>query len=126
MRGWRGGPGAGPFRRLSPGGLRVSLLLVRADHHDHVPAVLLGLRLNEAKFLDVAGEPLQQLVAEFGPRLLATAEHDRHLDLVACLEEPLDVALLGPVVVRVDLRPDLDFLDDRLSLVLTGLPGLER
>jgi len=99
---------------------------VRADHHDHVPAILLGLRLDETKFLHVSSEPLQQLVAEFGPRLLATAEHDRHLDLVACLEEPLDVTLLGPVVVRVDLRPDLDFLDDRLSLVLTGLSGLKR
>jgi len=56
---------------------------VRADHHDHVPAILLRLRLNEAKFLDVASKPLEQLVAEFRPRLLATAEHDRHLDLVA-------------------------------------------
>jgi len=28
--------------------------------------------------------------------------------------------------VRVDLRPDLDLLDDRLRLVLARLPGLER
>jgi len=56
---------------------------VRADHHDHVPTVLLRLRLDEAKFLDVASEALEQLVAEFWPRLLAPPEHDRHLDLVA-------------------------------------------
>jgi hypothetical protein len=58
--------------------------------------------------------------------LLAAAEHDRHLDLVSLPQEPLDVALLGAVVVRVDLRPDLDLLDDRLRLVLARLPGLER
>jgi hypothetical protein len=99
---------------------------VRADHHDHVPAILLGLRLDEAKFLDVASEPLEQLVAEFWPRLLATAEHDRHLDFVALPQEPLDVALLGAVVMRIDLRADLDFLDDRLCLVLARFPRLER
>src|SRR5581483_7522638 len=53
-------------------------------------------------------------------------EHDRHLDLVARLEEPLDVALLGAVVVRVDLRAELDLLDDRLRLVLARFPGLDR
>jgi hypothetical protein len=98
---------------------------MRANHHDHVPAVLLRLRLDEAKLLDVAGQSLQQLVAEFRPRLLATAEHDRHLHLVALPEEPLDMALLGAVVVRVDLRPDLDLLDDRLRLVLARFPGFQ-
>jgi len=28
---------------------------VRPDDHDHVPAVLLGLRFDEAKFLDITG-----------------------------------------------------------------------
>ncbi len=36
------------------------------------------------------------------------------------------MALLGAVVVRVDLRPDLDLLDDRLRLVLARFPGLQR
>jgi hypothetical protein len=99
---------------------------VRTDHHDHVPAVLLGLRFDEAKFLDVPRKALQQLVAELRPGLLATAEHDRHLDLVSLPQKPLDVPLLGAVVVRIDLRPDLDLLDDRLRLVLARLPGFER
>jgi len=98
---------------------------VRTDHHDHVPAVLLRLRFDEAKFLDVPRKALEQLVAEFRPGLLATAEHDRHLDLVSLPQESLDVAFFGAVVVRIDLRPDLDFLDDRLRLVLARLPGLE-
>ena len=36
------------------------------------------------------------------------------------------MALLRPVVVRIDLRPELDLLDDRLRLVLARFPGLER
>ena len=85
-------------------GLGLGLLLGRAEHHDHVAAVLLGVALDEAQLADVLGQPLQQPVAQLGAGLLAPAEHDRHLDLVAGLEEPLDVALLGAVVVRVDLR----------------------
>src|SRR5262249_58323389 len=50
----------------------------------------------------------------------------RHFDLVTLAQKPLDVALLRPVVVRVDLRPELDLLDDRLRLVLARFPGLER
>src|SRR5260370_21605954 len=104
---------------------RVGLALVRPDHHDHVPAVLLRRGLDEAEFLDVAGQALEQLEPEFGPGLLASPEHDRYLDLVALLQEALDVALLGAVVVRVDLRPQLDLLDDRLGLILARLPGLQ-
>jgi hypothetical protein len=99
---------------------------VRADDHDHVPTVLLGLRLDEAELLHVVGQLLQQPETELGPGLLTTAEHDRHLDLVPCLEEPLDVAPLGAVVVRVDLRAELDLLDDGLRLVLARLPRLQR
>jgi hypothetical protein len=50
--------------------------------------------------------------------LLAAAEHDRDLDLRALVEEALDVALLGVVVVDPDLRPELDLLDVDLDLVL--------
>jgi len=100
-------------------GSGIALPAVRTDDHGHVPAVLLGLGLDEAKLLDVTGEALQQTVAQLGPGLLTPPEHDRHLDLVPGLEEPLDVALLGAVVVRVDLGPELDLLDDGLGLVLT-------
>ncbi len=101
---------------LRPGG--ISLPAVRADDHGHVAAVLLGRGLDETKLLDIPRQTLQQPEPELGPGLLASAEHDGHLDLVPRLEEPLDVALLGAVVVRVDLGPELDLLDDRLGLVL--------
>ena len=76
---------------------------MRPDNHDHVAAVLLGLGFDEAEFLDVAGQALQQPEPEFGPGLLASPEHDRHLDLVSLPEEPLDVALLGsPFLLYMD------------------------
>src|SRR5262249_60216973 len=99
-------PGAGAV--LPPDRLRLSLLAVRSDHHDHVAAILLRLRLDEAEFLDIACQPLEQLVAELGPRLLSAPEHDRHLDLVPLPKEPLDVAPLGALGARVKTPPNLD------------------
>ena len=46
--------------------------------------------------------------------------------LSPCLEEPLDVTLLGLVVVRVDLRAELHLLDDGEGLVAPGLARLLR
>ena len=105
--------------------LGLGLLLGRADDHDHVAPVLLGRGLDETELRNVLGELLQQPETQLRARLFATSEHDRHLDLVAALEEALDVALLGAVVMRVDLRSELDLLDDRVDLVLARFPGLE-
>ena len=68
--------------------------------------------------------PLQQPEPELGAVLLAATEHDRDLDLVARLQEPHDVTLLGLVVVRVDLRAKLHLLDDRVGLVAPRLACL--
>jgi hypothetical protein len=97
---------------------------VRSDHHDHVAAVLLRVGLDDAQFGDVSGQPLQQAVAHLRAGLLPAAEHDGDLDLVAALEEALDVALLGLVVVRVDLEAQPHLLDDGERLVPPGLAGL--
>src|SRR6478672_7034400 len=104
--------------------LGVGLLLVRAEHHDHVAPVLLGRGLDEAELGDVLGQALQQPEPELGTVLLTTAEHDRDLDLVAGTEEPHDVTLLGLVVVLVDLGTKLHLLDDHVRLVPAGLAGL--
>ena len=76
--------------------------------------------------VDVLGQPLQQPEARARAGLLTTTEHDRDLDLVARLEEPHDVTLLGLVVVRVDLRSELHLLDDTFGLVAARLAGLLR
>ena len=59
-------------------------------------------------------------------RDLTAAEHDRDLDLVLGAQEALDMALLGGVVVRRDLRAELDLPHVDLLLVLLGLLGLLR
>jgi hypothetical protein len=104
----------------------LGLLLVWSDHHDHVSAILLGCRLDEPELLDIFGKPLQEPEPELWPGLLPAAEHDCDLDLVALLQEPLDVTFLGLVVVWIYLRPELHLLDDGLRLVLACLTGLDR
>src|SRR6266545_592683 len=113
-----------PVRRTLRLGL--ALFLVRTDHHDHVPAVLLWTRLDVTELIDVLGEPGQQPAAELRPGLLTAAEHDGDFDLVTLPEEPHYVTLLGLVVMRVDLWPEFDLLDDRVRLVLPRLAGLHR
>src|SRR6266511_1503091 len=112
----RGGAGRGRGRLGGP---------VRSDHHDHVTAVLLRRGFHKTQLRNLFGEPAQEPEPQLRTALLATAEHDRHLDLVTGLEEPQDVTLLGLVVVRVDLRPELHLLVDCLLLVAPGFPRLE-
>ena len=68
--------------------------------------------------------PLQQPHAELLVRHLAAAEAQRHLGLVALLEEPDQVAQLDLVVALVGARPELDFLDLDLLLLELGLVRL--
>src|SRR6266702_190366 len=95
------------------------------EHRDHVAAVLPSRAIDLGDVNDVGGQPFEQAPAELGVRHLPSAEHDRHLDLVALLEEPLDVALLRLVVVVVDLGPHLHFLQGHQALLAPGLLGLD-
>src|SRR5579884_2674303 len=117
------------FGTMSPwsaGGLGALRPAVRCQHHDHVAPVLLRCGLDVTELRYVLGEALQQPQPELRAGLLPAPEHDRDLHLVALAEEPLDVTFLGLVVVRVDLRPELHLLDDRVGLVATCLPRLLR
>src|SRR5947209_779058 len=104
-------------------GLRAA---VRRQHHRHVAAVLLGGRFDESVVGDVRAQALQQSVAQLGPRLLTSAKHDGDLDLRSRLQEADYVALLGLVIVIVDLWPQLLFFDDGLLLVAAGFARLLR
>ena len=52
-----------------------------------------------------------------GTRLLAAAEQDHGLDLVAGLQEALGALELGRVVVRLDLQSEADLLENGVRLV---------
>src|SRR3954453_6858568 len=95
-----------------------SCVLRWAQHHHHVPPVLQRRRLDLADLLHVLRQAHQEVSSALRVVLLAPAEHDRDLDLRALVEEALDVALLGVVVVDPDLGPELDLLDVDLRLVL--------
>src|SRR4029077_5345129 len=96
----------------------------RAQQHRHVPALLEGGLLQDTDLRDVLQKPVEQHPPSLGVTLLAAAEHDGHLDLVVLLQEALDVAALGLVVVLGDLRAKLDLADVHLLLALAGLLGL--
>src|SRR5436190_2649070 len=97
-----------------------SRVLRWAENHRHVPPFEERLRLDQADLLDVVRQAHQQVASPVGVLALAAAEHDRDLDLRALVEEALDVAPFGLVVVNPDLGSELDLLDVDLSLVLAG------
>src|SRR6266508_18384 len=118
---------AAPCRAPVGRGVRLghARALAGREHGDHVAAVLPGRAVDLGNLGDVGRQPLEQAPAELRVGHLPSAEHDRDLDLVALLEEPLDVALLGLVVVRVDLGPHLHFLEHHEALLAPGLLGLD-
>src|SRR5262245_50273814 len=94
------------------------VLLARAHDQVHPVAVHLGTTLDVAVLADVGGEAAEEIEAELRLRHLAAAELDGRLDLVALFQEPHRVLQLRRVVVVVDVRTELDFLDlDRLLLL---------
>src|SRR5215213_9562578 len=109
-------------RGLAPG---APLGLAGREHRDHVAPVLAGRAVDLGDLDEVGGQPLQQPPPELGVGHLAAAEHDGDLDLVALLEEPLDVTLLGLVVVRVDLGPHLHLFEGHQVLLAPGFLGLD-
>src|ERR1041384_8501733 len=76
------------------GGLVSGGRLLRRQHHRHVAAVLLGPLLDHREVAEVLREAVEDHLPTLGMGHLTPAEHDRHLDLVAALEEALDMALL--------------------------------
>src|SRR5690606_22120959 len=92
--------------------LRLGLVLQWRDDHDHVAAIDRGVRLDDAELGHVLRELAQQTHTLLGARLLATAEQDHGLDLVAGLQEALGALELGRVVVRLDLQAETHLLED--------------
>src|SRR5262245_51898842 len=81
------------------------------QHHDHLTSLETGIHLDLGDLFGIAFEAIEQPDAEFLVRHFATAEAQRHLDLVAFTEEANHRAHLHVVVVIVDHRTEFDFLD---------------
>src|SRR6185503_10284917 len=109
-------------RRRRRRGFRLAATL-RAARQDgvHLVAFHPRHRFREGEIRHLSDQPLENPPPDLGMRHLAAAEEDRRLDLVAVLEEALDVLLLELVVVLVDLRAELDLFDLDHLLVLASL-----
>src|ERR1035437_3829096 len=89
----------------------ISVLLDRAENLVHPVSHHLGAGLGMGPSLEVLDEPVENFPPVVEARHLAAAELDGGLHLVALLQEPEDVLQLEVVIVLVDVRPELDFLD---------------
>ena len=87
-------------------------------HPERGTAILDRLAEELAELGHIFCEPFEQRPTALGMAHLAPAEHDRDLDLVALAQEAYDMALLGGVVVGIDLGAELDLLDRDRALVL--------
>src|SRR5690606_1337093 len=116
-RRWRPLPGAAgqPPRRL---------LLLRRDHHDHLPAFKARARFDHDVLAKVGLDPASHLAAQLLVAHLAATEADVDLDLVALFQEAAHVAQLDLVVALVGDRAEFHFLDLDLPGLLLGLVGL--
>src|SRR5579862_6081035 len=101
-----------PWRRLTR----------RQDHND-LAAFETRLLFDLGDLQRIALDPVEQLVAEFLVGHFAAAEAQRHLDLVAFLEEALHGPHLHVIVVIVDHRPQFDFFDLDDFLLFARLGG---
>src|SRR3954471_3370282 len=98
-------------------------LLSRRENHDHLPPFEARLHLDLGHFRCVFLDAIEKLRAEFLMRHLATAEAQRHLDLVALLEESLHRAQFYLVIMIVDHGPVLQLLDLDDLLLFARLGG---
>src|SRR5216684_3095078 len=83
----------------------------RGQDHDHVLPFQQGGALDGADRLELAGHPVQQVLADVLVNHLTPAEHDGQLHLVPLLQEGLDVVEFGLEVVLTDFGAELHFFD---------------
>src|SRR5262249_20843503 len=96
----------------------------RRQDHDHLAPFKASVLFDLGKFGGVVAYAVQKLGAELLVGHFAAAEPQCDLHLIAFLEEPLHRAHLHVVVVIVDHRTKLDFLDLDDFLLLARLGGL--
>src|SRR3546814_317888 len=104
--------GALRHRRLPYSGpFRCRLRLFRREHHQHLAAFHAWMLLDLGGLGNIFLDALQEIHAELAVGELAAAEAQRHLHLVAFLDEGEHLLHLGVVIVVVDVGTHLDLLD---------------
>ena len=98
--------------------------VVRGEHHGHVAAVLLGGVSTKPSSATSSASRCSSRKPSSGRDCSRPRNMIVTLTLSPAFEEAHDVTLLGLVVVRVDLRPELHLLDDGLLLVPARLARL--
>src|SRR5215469_3898155 len=103
-------------------GLRGARGLSGRQHHDHLAAFEFRLLLDLGHGGYVVAHPVKQLEAKLLVGHLAATKTQRDLDLVALVEEPPDRTHFHVIIVIIDHRPELNFLDldDLLFLARLG------
>jgi hypothetical protein len=84
-------------------------------------ALLTRTEFDDGVIAEIFDQPFQNSSAQAGARHFAPAEKDRRLDLIALVQKPQHVVLLGLVVVIVHVDAELYFLNRDRLLVLFGL-----
>src|SRR5256714_108900 len=95
-------------------------MLLRRHHHRHLPPFHARELLDLGDFVEVVLDPHKHVHAELLVRQLAPAEPHRYFDLVALFDELVHAAHLDRVIVVIDARAQLDFLDLDDLLLLAG------
>ena len=95
--------------------------LARRHHHHDLAAFHFRKLLDLGDFLEIVLHAFQQVGAAILVGHFPPAKAQRHLDLVALLEEALHRLDLHLIVVVVDVGPHLDLLDLDDLLLLLGL-----
>src|SRR5690606_36970026 len=108
-------------RRLTPPG---RLLLLRRDHHDHLPAFQARTGLDHDVLTQIGLDPVGHFATQFLMAHFTATEADVDLDLVAVFQKTAHLAQLDLVVALIRDRTELHFLDLDLLGLLLGLVGL--
>src|SRR5690606_9580494 len=119
----RRAPPGTPFPPAGPGARSRGSLLLRRDHHDHLPAFQARPGLDNDVVAQVGLDPGGHLPAQPLVAHLAATDADVDFGFVAALQEAADRPQLSLVVGLVSHRPERQFLVLVLLLLLLGLGG---
>ena len=97
--------------------------LYRGQHHHHLAAFHLRHGLNAGGFFHFLTHTLEHLRAKFLMSHLTSTKTQGDLDLVTSFNELADIFHFDLIVVFINIRTELDFLDVDNLLLFAGFVG---